>query len=102
MARLGREAWVKLMEEFVESGLSQRDFAEQRELSLGTLRFWIYKLQRETKAPRFLPVHVVASPAQARAAGGELIEVALPRGVLLRFAAGTDPSYLAQLLSALA
>ena|SRR6185437_11969983 len=46
MARLGREAWVKLIEEFTASGLSQRKFAEQKQVSLATLPFWIYKLRR--------------------------------------------------------
>ena len=52
MARLGRDAWVKLIEEFTASGLSQREFAEQKQVSLATLQFWIYKLRRETKASR--------------------------------------------------
>lgn len=34
MARLGRDEWIRTIEEFTASGLTQRDFAEQRRLSL--------------------------------------------------------------------
>ena len=102
MARLGRDAWVKLVAEFVESGLTQRDFAEQHDLALPTLQFWIYKLRRETKPPRFVPVHVVASTAPtARRDEEPGVEVATRAGHLLRFASGTDPKYIAAVLAEL-
>ncbi len=101
MARLGREAWVKLIEEFTASGLSQREFAERQQLSLATLQFWIYKLRREAKA-RFVPVHVVASTAPtARGPESGSIEVATRSGLLLRFGAGIDPKYIAAILAEL-
>ena len=101
MARLGREAWVKLIEEFGASGLSQREFAEQKQVSLATLQFWIYKLRREVKA-RFVPVHVVASPAPtARDAASASVEVVTRSGHLLRFGAGVEPGYIAAVLAEL-
>src|SRR6185437_16899383 len=101
MARLGRDAWVKLIEEFTASGLSQREFAEQKQVSLATLQFWIYKLRRETKA-RFVPVHVLASTAPtARGPESSSIEVATRSGLLLRFGTGIDPKYIAAILSEL-
>ena len=101
MARLGREAWVQLVEEFGSSGLTQREFAEQKQLPLATLQFWIYKLRRETKA-RFVPVHVVASAAPtARDAARDAVEVVTRSGHLLRFGAGVDPKYVAALLAEL-
>jgi hypothetical protein len=102
MARLGREAWVKLIEEFSGSGLSQREFAEEKQVSLNTLKFWIYKLRLETKEARFVPVHVVASPAPtARGAASASVEVVTRSGHLLRFGAGVEPRYIAAVLAEL-
>jgi Trp operon repressor len=101
MARLGRESWVKLIEEFSASGLSQREFAEQKQVSLATLQFWIYKLRREVKA-RFVPVHVVASAASTtRGAESASVEVVTRSGHLLRFGAGVEPRYIAAVLAEL-
>ena len=54
-----------------------------------------------------MPVRVVASAPKARtavvavAAGDELLELALPSGVRVRFPAGTDLAYLRALAAAL-
>ena len=56
---------------------------------------------------RLLPVRVVASASKTRtramamAAGDELLELALPSGVRVRFHAGTDLAYLRALAAAL-
>jgi hypothetical protein len=100
MTRLGREAWVKLIREFTESGLTQVDFAEQHRLSMGTFQCWLYKLRRETKSPRFVPVSVVATaPQTPHDRSG--VEVATRSGLLLRFASHTDPKYIAAVLAEL-
>lgn len=99
-----------MVAEFEASGLQQKEFVAKHELSLGTFQYWLYKkskrpsvrLSESEGKPRaaFLPLEVVASPApQARA--GHLLELALPRGLLLRFPVGTDSGYLAHLLEAL-
>jgi hypothetical protein len=101
MVKLGREAWVKLIEEFAASGLTQRDFAEQKQVQLGTLQFWIYKLRREGKA-RFVPVHVVASTAPlARDDTSGSVEVVTRSGHLMRFGPAVDPKYIAAILAEL-
>jgi hypothetical protein len=101
MGGLGREAWVRLVAEFSESGLTQEDFADQHQLTLATLRYWIYKLRRETRPSRFVPVRVVASAPEARQHGAG-VEVATRSGLLLRFATHTDPKYIAAVLAELA
>lgn len=103
MARLGRDEWVRTIEEFTESKLTQREFAEQRGLSLATLQFWIYKLRRETKPQRFVPVHVVASPAPLAQDGATVVgvEVLTRAGHVLRFSASADPRYIAAVLAEL-
>ena len=120
-----RALWTKLIADFELSGQTQRVFAEQREIELSRLRYWIYTLRKSprplgtekedpsVKAPeqrsppeaaRMLPVRVVASPApKAREPVSEmgLLELALPSGARLRFPAGTDLGYLRQLAAAL-
>jgi hypothetical protein len=115
--------WTKVVADFELSGKTQRAFAEERQMDLHRLRYWIYALRNASrplvedepsssvKAPdqaaskeatRMLPVRVVASPApKAREAEAELLELALPSGARLRFPAGTDLRYLQQLAAAL-
>lgn len=78
-------------------------------LSLSAFQYRLYKKAQRSSVRRstvngppraaFLPVEVVAAPAP-RAREGHL-EVALPRGLLLRFPVGTDTGYLAHLLAEL-
>ncbi len=122
-----RALWTKVVSEFEQSKLSQREFAEQRKIELSNLRYWIYRLrndsrplatekkdpppapeQRPAKAPdvgsRLVPVRVVPSAApkaRQEGEGGGLLELALPSGARLRFPSGTDPRYLRELAAAL-
>jgi hypothetical protein len=117
-----RAEWTKVVADFETSDLSQREFAKERMLSLSNLRYWIYRLRKESrplvteptersvnKAERrparkrltLKPVRVVASAAEPRTEGGELLELALPSGTRLRFPAGTDLEYLRALATAL-
>ena len=130
MADENRARWTRLVADFESCDLSQREFAEERGLSLSNLRYWLYRLRKESRplrteepelestapnpAPtpegsRLLPVRVVASapkarravPAVAAAKGEGLLELALPSGTRLRFPVGTDPHYLRSLAAAL-
>ncbi len=98
------------MEEFEASGVSQKEFVAERDVSLGAFQYWLYKKSRSAPERRsasvdrpraaFLPVEVVTSAAP-RAPEGLMLEVALPRGRLLRFPEGTRAEYLAHLLAVL-
>ena len=124
MADQDRERWVRIVATFEESGQSQRQFAKEQELSLSNLRYWIYRLRKESrplvteptersvkkteqrpsrKRLTLKPVRVVASAAEPRTEGSELglLEMALPSGTRLRFPAGTDLDYLRALATAL-
>jgi hypothetical protein len=128
MAEQDRTRWTKLVADFESSDLTQREFATERGISLSNLRYWIYRLRKESRplvteatkssdqapaqgtAPegsRLLPVRVVASASKTRtavvlrAAADELLELALPSGVRVRFPAGTDLKYLRALAAAL-
>jgi transposase len=123
-----RARWTKLVADYETSDLTQREFATERGISYSNLRNWIYRLRKESrplasepasasrqaparaappKVSRLLPVRVVASAAKPRrtavaaGAGDELLELALPSGVRVRFPAGTDLKYLRALATAL-
>ena len=128
MADENRARWIKLVADFESCDLSQREFADERGLSLSNLRYWLYRLRKESrplvteaaersdqapkqapekKGSRLVPVEVVASAAKPRtrvlvaAAPERLLELALPSGARLRFPAGTDLAYLRSLAAAL-
>jgi len=124
VADADRTRWVKLVADFESSDLTQREFATERGVSFTNLRYWIYRLRKETRplhreAPvhagqvperavvaegsRMLPVRVVASAPKARleSGGDGLLELALPSGARLRFPTGTDLGYLQALAAAL-
>jgi transposase len=123
MADGKRALWTKLVADYELSEQSQRAFAEERQIELSALRYWIYKLRNESRplvtdgddllvkspeqvAPsepsRLLPVRVVASAPKARRDGDGLLELEFPSGARLRFPPGTDLAYLRQLAAALA
>ena len=128
MADQDRSRWTKLVADYESGDLTQREFATERGISLSNLRYWIYRLRKESRplvsqAPerseqvpergaalegsRLVPVRVVASAPKARravvavAVGDALLELALPSGARLRFPPGTDPKYLRALAAAL-
>jgi hypothetical protein len=95
--------WVRVAEEYEASGLTQREFAERRGLTLSTLQSWVYRRRRQEGAPvaqpvRLLPVQVTAAPVVS---GSDSLEVLIASGERVRFAAGTDVQYVARLVAAL-
>ena len=44
-----RVLWTNVVADFELSGLSQREFAEQKKIELSNLRYWIYKLRNESR-----------------------------------------------------
>jgi len=125
MADQDRARWTKFVADFEVSDLTQREFATERGISVSNLRYWIYRLRRESRpltaapagrsdqvperAPRqersiLVPVRVVASAApKAREQDGAaaLLELVLPSGACVRFPAGTDLEYLRKLAASL-
>jgi hypothetical protein len=119
-----RARWTKLVADFEASDLTQREFASERGISFSNLRNWIYRLRKESRPllegppaspgqdptraarqerSRLVPVRVVASAPKARSVepGSSLLELALPSGIVVRFPAGTEPSYLRALIAEL-
>ena len=94
--------WVRIAEQFEQSGLTQKQFAQQQGLRLSTVQSWIYRRRRQaSRGPvppvRLLPVEVSSTPV---AESGSL-EVITARGVRLRVPAGADVDYVARLVAAL-
>ena len=120
----GREFWRGVVAEFEGHAgqVQQWDFTQGRGLNLGTFQYWLYKLRRERKkAPSSGPVNAAptaalvpveicgVTPESQPMVSGEVpapplqpIDVAFPDGVMVRFAAGTDPVYMSKLLCRLA
>ena len=119
MADQDKARWTRLVADFEVSDLSQREFASERGISLSNLRYWIYRLRKESRplvteqsersvnkteqSERLTikPVRVVGSVPEARREGSGFLELDLPSGTRVRFPAGTDPSYLRTLAAAL-
>jgi hypothetical protein len=60
MADENRARWTKLVADFESCDLSQREFAEERGLSLSNLRYWLYLLRKESRQARPVLERVVA------------------------------------------
>lgn len=109
--RKARDIWINIVAQFERSGLTQEAFATERNIPVGTLRSWIYRLRREqsdaaeTESPAILPVRVVASTAplarQTETVAAPAIEVAVGATVRVRFPPGTAPIVIADLVALL-
>ena len=110
--RRARDIWVAIVGQFERSGLTQEAFADARNIPVGTLRSWIYRLRRECderdraeEAAPILPVRVIASSAPVARQPGEApaaaIEVVLGEMVRVRFPVGTAPSVIADVVALL-
>ena len=98
-----KREWVRIAEEYEASGLTQREFAERRGMTLSTLQSWVYRRRRQEREPvaqpvRLLPVQVMAAPVVSVS---DPIELLLASGERVSFAVGTDTEYVARLVAAL-
>ena len=109
-----KEFWQELVRSYAAShGVSQRDFCKQHGVALGSFCHWWYKFgsqraqqtppqSQHTKTPSLVRVVVPELSAQSSAVSTQPMELALPRGAVLRFATGTDAAYVVQLATQLA
>lgn len=83
--------------EFHDSGLSLKQFAAERGLTLSTLTRWLHEVRRsEDRKPQDnVQFHSMALPVLAWAA-----EVQRPGGSVIRFQANTPPELAARILEA--
>lgn len=94
--------WVRIAEQFEQSGLTQKQFAQQQGLPLSTVQSWIYRRRRQALVSSTPPVRLLPVEAAAPATRSEAkVEVLTASGVRVSFAQGTDVSYVARLVVAL-
>lgn len=94
--RIPASKWRERIAQWRSSGMSAQEYAEQQGFSLERLTYWARRAEREAQGQRLLPVQVQAAlPVPA------LLELRSPTGWTMRFGAGTEPSWLAAVLSGL-
>ena len=102
MRRRGREFWTKVVDDYeATSGETHAEFAGRHGVERTTFERWLYLLRGERKE---LAVHkkVRLLPVQVAVGDGEQpVLVELGGGLGLRVAVGTDPGYVAALVTAL-
>ena len=111
--RKSRAFWVRIVDEF--EGREPRPkhvaYAAERRVRVSTFRLWLYRLRRERlevePALSLVPVELLRTSAASDfettvELASAPIDAALPGGVVLRFAVGTDPEYIGALLGAAA
>ena len=106
--RRGREFWSEVVQayEVRGHGVTHRSFTEARGVSLHAFRIWLYRIRREqehgTAVPALVPVEIVdgcvGGDRLGTASGYQAVDAAFPGGMVLRFEAGTDTRYVAELL----
>jgi len=89
------EGMFPLVETYLSSPATQKEFSTEHGISLCVLNYWIAKYRRE-RAESGAFVEIV--PA-AEAADRPLLEISYPTGVRLRVFSPLTPAYLDHLLS---
>ena len=102
MQRRGREFWTKVVDDYeATSGETHAEFAARHRVEKATFERWLYLLRDERielragSKVRLLPVQVAVGH------DGQDVLVELGGGLGLRLAVGTDPDYVAALVTAL-
>lgn len=111
--------WAQLSAEWETSGLGQAEFCRQRGVALHSLRWWRWRLARDSvrsaappmtadrvrpsraiSSPTFVPVQVIDAPRQ-RGSPGPPLEIVLRRSRRIRVSADFDARLLAHVVSVL-
>src|SRR5262245_42307045 len=100
MARRTRDIWVNLIGQFERSGKRMGEFAKEREIPVGTLKNWVYRIRRakEQDATPVLPVRVVSSRSPT---ASQLDDDAAVDVMLVRFASGAASGFIADVVTRL-
>ena len=102
----------ELVEEYVESGETQREFCEERGLCVGTLQYWLRKvggrieleetdISEERSVAPFVEVKVTATGCPTKGEDAPAYEVVVGNGRRLRIRGGFDVQEVATLLAIL-
>ncbi len=94
-----RQRWFDRIEDWKQSGLTQKEFCKQQQLRLGSFQRWRGIFMRgegpeSSSAVTFLPVNVTAAPASSLA-------LVIDDYLRIEIPAGFDPVTLKQVVQAL-
>jgi hypothetical protein len=93
-----RQRWFDCIEDWKQSGLTQKAFCEQQQLRLGSFQRWRGIFLRGERpgasAVSFLPVNVTAAP-------GSNLALVIDEHLRIEIPAGFDPVILKQVVQAL-
>ncbi len=78
-----RQHWLTLLQQQADSGQSQAEFCQQRQIKIATFQYWRKRLRAQDAGTsnRVLPVHVVSEQVSEP----EYLILTLPNGATLRF-----------------
>jgi hypothetical protein len=76
-----RQHWLTLLQQQADSGQSQAEFCQQRQIKIATFQYWRKRLRAQDTDNRVLPVHIVSEHASEP----EHLILTLPNGATLRF-----------------
>jgi transposase-like protein len=85
-----RREMEDLIEQWKESGKTQKDFAKEHDIRLSKLRYWIRKSREEREPEGFLSFSLP---------GENSIRLLYPNGIELQMPAGTPVSVIRSLLN---
>lgn len=97
-----REKWQKLVDDYAKSGMTQKAFCEQHQLSLPQLVYYHNQFKPSKHLPEskptFTPVKI-ASPDKNTSTGE--IKLSLPNGFQCAFPSHTDVNHVKRLVEVL-
>jgi hypothetical protein len=93
------ENWRKIIDEYLQSGMTQKSFCEKENLSLPKFVYYYSQFKRENELPlnkpSFVPVKV---PNLEKSAGISEIKLSLPNGFQCTFPSHIDVSQIKRLI----
>ena len=93
------EEMFPVVEDWLQSGLTQKAYSQQHQLPSHVLPYWVGKYRKTQSADtqEYSPFIRLTAPTTPSIQG---MEIQLPTGVVIRFAQPVPAAYLQQLLSA--
>jgi transposase-like protein len=97
------EAGARLVEEYCESGTTQSEFCDEREISVGTLQYWLRRIRAKEESAtetdtQWLEVSLAHSEGALRSEP-QAYELEFANGRRLRVRAGFDAQEVGMLIA---
>ena len=97
------EERARLVAEYAESELTQKAFAEERGINVGTFRQWLYRKDREedvgtAQEPTFQEIPLAAGLPSTDSWAAE---ISWPQGPTVRLSAQASPAWISELIKVL-